>query len=129
MPRSSNGGETSLPHRPASRISWAIASGHRAARRQRSTTGRPGCDSSRRGASRSERQSGKKLAAAHGELGQWTEARNRLTEWIAASDNVEARVLRARASQQLRDWDAAAQDIGWAQQAEPGNPVVKSFGP
>jgi tetratricopeptide (TPR) repeat protein len=71
----------------------------------------------------------KNLATAYGELKQWTEARNRLTEWIAASDSVEARVLRAKASQQLRDWDAAAQDIAWAQKADPSNPAVTSFGP
>ncbi len=71
----------------------------------------------------------KKLATADGDLGRWNEARDHLTRWIAASDNVEARVLRAKASQHLRDWDAAAQDIVWAQKAAPDDPAIKSFGP
>jgi tetratricopeptide (TPR) repeat protein len=77
----------------------------------------------------SRRASWRKLASAHAKLGQWIEARDRLTEWIKAEDNLEARVQRARMNQQLRDWDAAQQDLERAREINPSDPQVKNFGP
>ena len=77
----------------------------------------------------SRRATWRKLAYAHAKLGQWIEARDRLTEWINAGDNVEARVQRARMNQQLRDWDAAQKDLERARGINPSDPQVKNFGP
>jgi tetratricopeptide (TPR) repeat protein len=70
----------------------------------------------------------KKLEQAYGHLGQWEQARTVLTQWIRAQDNIEARVLRAKANQQLRNWEAVRDDITFAQKSDPTNPAVKNFG-
>ena len=71
----------------------------------------------------------KKIAVAYAQLGQWENARSFLTEWIAAQDNIDARVLRAKANQQLRNWDAVREDINVAQKIDPTSPAIKGFGP
>ena len=70
----------------------------------------------------------RKLADAYGRLGKWDQARGVLTDWIRARDNIDARLLRARANQQLRDWDAARDDLVFTQKTDPANPKVKEFG-
>lgn len=75
------------------------------------------------------KQTWKKLAAAHAGLGQWLEARERLTEWIKLEDNAVARVRRAKANQADRDFEAARQDLEVATRMDPSNPEVKNFGP
>ena len=70
-----------------------------------------------------------KLADAYGRLGQWEQARSVLNEWIRAQDNVHARMLRARANQQLRNWEAVRDDLDFARRTDPSNAEVKSFGP
>jgi class 3 adenylate cyclase/tetratricopeptide (TPR) repeat protein/tRNA A-37 threonylcarbamoyl transferase component Bud32 len=68
-----------------------------------------------------------KLAQAYGQLGQWEQARNVLSDWIRAQDSVHARILRATANQQLRDWDAARDDLEFAEKTDPSNSEVKNF--
>ena len=75
------------------------------------------------------KQTWKKLAVAHATLGQWLDARDRLTDWIKLEDNALARVRRAKANQARRDCDAAREDLEAARKMDPGNPEVKNFGP
>ena len=70
-----------------------------------------------------------KLAAAHAALGQWIEARSYLTEWISVEDNVVARIRRAEAHRQLRDWGAAQRDLDRATELDPANPELKRVPP
>jgi tetratricopeptide (TPR) repeat protein len=71
----------------------------------------------------------RKLAGAHAELGQWKEARDRLTEWLSAEVTFEALIRRAAANRNLRDWDAARRDFEAAKNLNPSDPAVTNFGP
>ena len=70
-----------------------------------------------------------KLARASASLGQWIETKAFLTDWIMNKDNVHARLLRAEAGRQLRDWQAAQQDLDRARELAPNSPAVKNFPP
>ena len=68
-----------------------------------------------------------KLADAAIALGQWEQAKDYLTQWIKAEDNITARIQRAKVYGELRDWTASSRDVDRAREIDPTHPGLKNF--
>jgi tetratricopeptide (TPR) repeat protein len=70
----------------------------------------------------------KKLAEVAISLQQWEQAKDYLTQLIkAGGDDITARILRAKANAELRDWAAASRDVEKAREFDPSDPRLKEF--
>lgn len=69
----------------------------------------------------------RKLAKAAIALGQWEQAKDYLTQWIGAEDNIPARIQRAEVQFELRDWMAALEDVDTARKRDPRDVRLKEF--
>jgi len=68
-----------------------------------------------------------KMADAAIALGEWEQAKDFLTQWIKAEDNITARIQRAKVYRELRDWQGESRDVERARELDPHDARLKEF--